>query len=164
MFAMATQFFYAFRNAASSLKDYYETLNRKPPLVPLSIEEAQFPYLVTFTHLLHSTEIHFSLIQQPYPDKLIFLGVTVPHMILVKFVQHYSKDLHLHCAAMGHAPPLLGFQKLPGGWNMVVMEFMANYKPLSTFTEQYSMLSDLWTMFRNLVDSFHKKNLVHGDL
>jgi serine/threonine protein kinase len=166
MIAMATRFFYAFRNATSSLKEYYEKLDDEPPLIPLSAEEARFPYPVTFTHLRHSAEIHFRLIHQLYQDKLIFLGITVPHVIptiLVKFVRRYGKDLHLHCAAMGRAPPLLGFQELPGGWNMVVMEFMANYRPLSTFKEQ-SMLSNLRITFMTLVDSFHKKNLVHGDL
>ena len=37
-------------------------------------------------------------------------------------MRHYSKDVHVFCASKGFAPILNGFQKLPGGWWMVVME------------------------------------------
>ncbi|KAI9438221.1 hypothetical protein H4582DRAFT_2076825 [Lactarius indigo] len=65
----------------------------------------------------------------------------VDEFFLIKFAQRYSIDLHHFCAKAGHAPSILGYERLPGGWFAVAMEELVN-----------------------LVESFHAENLVHGDL
>jgi hypothetical protein len=55
--------------------------------------------------------------------------------VVVKFARSYSRDLHEHCAASALAPALLGFEKLPGGWFIVVMEYMAGYEVFTTLKD-----------------------------
>lgn len=57
---------------------------------------------------------------------LLYLAKTPdpdPQVILVKFARQYSKDLHQFCASIGHAPQLLAFETLPGGWFGIAMEY-----------------------------------------
>ncbi|KIM52791.1 hypothetical protein SCLCIDRAFT_61473, partial [Scleroderma citrinum Foug A] len=42
---------------------------------------------------------------------------------LVKFVRQYYPELHGICAISGHAPALLAYERLPGGWYGVAMEY-----------------------------------------
>jgi hypothetical protein len=167
LFAMATCFFRAFKNASAKLKDYYTKLSNDSVLTQLSREEARFPYPTTFTHLTSSTETRFKLTAQPMPGKLVFLGSTTPggdERLLIKFARTYALDLHKYCADMGHAPPLLGCETLAGGWTMVVMEYLDNHPPFSTFKDPSSISAQLRQMLDTLVTSFHGKNFVHGDL
>ncbi|KAH9051258.1 hypothetical protein EDB87DRAFT_1836674 [Lactarius vividus] len=53
-------------------------------------------------------------------------------LILIKFVQRYLIDLHHFCAKAGHAPSILGYERLPGGWFSVAMEYV---KPDISITE-----------------------------
>ncbi|RXW23259.1 hypothetical protein EST38_g2597 [Candolleomyces aberdarensis] len=43
--------------------------------------------------------------------------------ILVKFSQTYSIELHDYCYEQGHAPRVYGFERLPGGWFGIAMEY-----------------------------------------
>ena len=47
---------------------------------------------------------------------------------------------------------------------MVVMEYMDDYKPFSTFEDPASISTQLQQMVTELVASFHAQNLVHGDI
>jgi len=82
--------------------------------------------------------------------------------IYVKFSQRYSLDLHRFCASRGLAPRILGFQQLSGGWFVVAMEKIDIVNPASitSFPEVEKWKTDI----RTLVDEFHQKDLVHGDL
>ncbi|KAH9064578.1 hypothetical protein EDB87DRAFT_1252314 [Lactarius vividus] len=53
-------------------------------------------------------------------------------LILIRFVQRYLIDLHHFCAKAGHAPSILGYERLPGGWFSVAMEYV---KPDISITE-----------------------------
>jgi hypothetical protein len=82
--------------------------------------------------------------------------------IYVKFTERYSRDLHVFCAERGLAPKLLGFGQVPGGWFVVAMEKIDIVK-----TREVKSLSELDTWkkdIRELVEDFHRKGLVHGDL
>ncbi|KAH9167048.1 hypothetical protein EDB89DRAFT_2127435 [Lactarius sanguifluus] len=84
----------------------------------------------------------------------------IDELILIKFVRRYSIDLHHFCAKAGHAPSILGYERLPGGWFAVAMEYV---KPDTSITE--STHGVRWKQeLVNLMGSFHAKNLVHGDL
>jgi hypothetical protein len=81
--------------------------------------------------------------------------------ICVKFVRHYSKDVHKFCASKGFAPKLEGFEELPGGWYMVVMEMIAeDYCRLMDFPTPYSHYDDIATKLASL----HQASYVHGDI
>ena len=78
--------------------------------------------------------------------------------IIVKFTRCYSVELHMFCAQQGRAPALLGFEKLPGGFFGIAMEFVQSVSPHD------GKPGDLRKQLENLVTSFHDKGLVHGDL
>ncbi|KAH8981904.1 hypothetical protein EDB86DRAFT_2973436 [Lactarius hatsudake] len=84
----------------------------------------------------------------------------IDELIFIKFVRRYSIDLHHFCAKAGHAPSILGYERLPGGWFGVAMEYV---KPDTSITESTHRVR--WKQeLENLMESFHTKNLVHGDL
>jgi serine/threonine protein kinase len=85
-------------------------------------------------------------------------------VILLKFSRQYSKDLHQFCTSIKHAPELLGFEMLPGGWFGVAMEYLPSAerilesKNLANHGEKW--LEDI----DNVVTAFHAQGYVHGDL
>lgn len=163
-----TRFFGAFQNAASKLETYYKNLLASTfttsPTSPID-SAARFPYPTTFTRLDNNVKTSFKLEHQPLPDKLLYIGRTEAGVqVVVKFVRSYSRALHEHCASLACAPLLLGLESLAGGWSMVVMEFMNDYKMLSDLKDRASISTRLRPMVTTLVDSFHAKNLVHGDI
>lgn len=81
-------------------------------------------------------------------------------LILIKFVRRYSIDLHHFCAKAGHAPSILGYQRLPGGWFAVAMEYVKPDTSIAESTHRVRWKQEL----ENLMKSFHAENLVHGDL
>jgi serine/threonine protein kinase len=84
--------------------------------------------------------------------------------ILIEFVRHYSVDLHAFCAKSGHAPQVLAYEKLPGGWHAVAMEYILN-SVLITDSPLLTTYRDKWTEeMKTLVQSFHDNGFVHGDL
>lgn len=80
--------------------------------------------------------------------------------IVVKFTSQYCLELHDHCAALGHAPNVLGFQQLPGGWFAIAMEILPGAKSIKSVLRR----GEKDQLLLSLVDSFHAKGLVHGDL
>jgi len=56
------------------------------------------------------------------PSKLLFDAQDANDQVCVKFVRSYSMGAHQWCGEMGFAPQLRGFERLPGGWFMVVMD------------------------------------------
>jgi RIO1 family len=76
--------------------------------------------------------------------------------IVVKFVKRYSLELHCFCYERGHAPKILGYQRLPGGWWGIAMESLRWARALDR--------PELVGEIRALVDAFHREGLVHGDL
>jgi hypothetical protein len=75
----------------------------------------------------------FKYISQLEKDKLVFYGIAANNIICIKFIHQYSKEAHLKCSSLRFAPPLLGFESLPGRWFMVVMDFV---------DDQYELLDD----------------------
>ena len=159
-----TRFFSAFKNAASTLKTYYTELLAQTS-TSFATEEARFPYPTTFTHLQTHVNAPLKLEHQAILGKLLYGGLTgAGQRVAVKFVRRYSKELHEHCASRDLAPALLGFEKLVGGWFMVVMEHMDGYETLATLKDRASIPTQLRQMVTDLVTSFHDEKFVHGDI
>jgi thiamine kinase-like enzyme len=96
-------------------------------------------------------------------SKLLFAAETIDdnERICIKFVCHYSKDVHKFCASNGIAPTLDGFEELPGGWHMVVMKMIAdNYCCLTDFSPPYSHYDNIVKKLTSL----HQAGYVHGDV
>ena len=83
---------------------------------------------------------------------------------LVKFVRQYYPELHGICAISGHAPALLAYERLPGGWYGVAMEYRTDAIPI-TMHDCISEHFERWkTDLQELVARFHDEGFVHGDL
>jgi serine/threonine protein kinase len=97
-------------------------------------------------------------------SRLLYLAETSDgKTILVKFVRQYCHELHDICASSGHAPALLGYERLPGSW-YVEMEYVANAVPI-TLHGQIPVRFQRWEKdLRRLISEFHDRGLVHGDL
>ena len=82
--------------------------------------------------------------------------------VLVKFTRRYCHELHDFCAQRDHAPKLLGYGTVPGGWKVVVMEHVKhNY-------DRTSLALKYWATWERdltrLMQEFHEQGFVHGDL
>jgi hypothetical protein len=100
--------------------------------------------------------------------RLLFLAKTwrsgVEEIIVIKFTQRYAIELHDLCATEGHAPSILGYERLPGGWFAVAMEYVTGSIPI-THPDLPTYHRDRWTEeLLRLVRTFHAENFVHGNL
>ena len=82
--------------------------------------------------------------------------------ICIKFVQKYGVDVHRWCADNGFAPQLIAYQDLPGGWSMVIMEFLdQSWMPIMKMKTRPDRLAD--EIFSTVI-KLHENGMVHGDL
>jgi len=82
--------------------------------------------------------------------------------VVVKFTRKYCPELHHFCAEQGHAPKLFGYGIIPGGWHVVMMEYIDQDIDLARLAPLHW---DRWNEdLTKLVQTFHEKGLVHGDL
>ncbi|KAN0086602.1 hypothetical protein V8E54_000290 [Elaphomyces granulatus] len=108
-------------------------------------------------------------IEYPFNDskhgRLLYIAETSDgQTIVVKFVRQYCPELYDICAVSDHAPSLLAYQRLPGGWYGVGMEYVASAIPI-TLHKEISVHFQRWeTDLRQLVSQFHGLGFVHGDL
>lgn len=88
--------------------------------------------------------------------KLLFSGKTTDDkMLCIKFVCHYSREVHERCASAGYALALYGFENLSGRWHMIIMEII---------TEDYCWWNFL-SSWRNYCESgISSSNYVHVDI
>ena len=98
-------------------------------------------------------------------NRLLYLATTGGgQTILVKFVRQYCPELHGICALSGHAPSLLAYERLPGSWYGVAMEYVSDAVPV-TMHDCIPEHFERWkTQLQGLVAKFHDQGFVHGDL
>ena len=107
--------------------------------------------------------------EYPFNDskrgRLLYLVETNDGQIIVaKFVRQYCPELHDIWATSDRAPSLLAYQRLPGGWYSVGMEYVASAVPI-TLHKKISVHFQRWeTDLRQLASQFHGLGFVHGDL
>jgi hypothetical protein len=176
MQAMAARTFGALKIATEKLTKLYSQ-----PIPRLEAKGVSLgcPYPRSYTH--SSGQVHeFSYDEtQNLRDRLIFFGETVgdaaARKICIKFVRYYSREAHDFCTRKGHAPELIAYEPLAGGWNMVIMDVLdidngclaqrpGSYRPLST-TAVLDRLP-LKEAITSLIEELHNYNggYVHGDL
>jgi hypothetical protein len=76
--------------------------------------------------------------------------------ILVKFSTTYSLELHEYCLERGHAPKILAYEILPGGWHAIAIEYLEGAVPLNN--------PDLKQPMMEFVSDLQREGFVHGDL
>lgn len=80
--------------------------------------------------------------------------------LVVKFTKSYSAAAHEICYDTNQsAPRLFGMSTLPGGWKMVVMEYLN-----AESFQQISDNNDHHAKLKVALDALHFHNLVHGDV
>ncbi|KAJ6542678.1 hypothetical protein B0H19DRAFT_1076744 [Mycena capillaripes] len=89
-------------------------------------------------------------------DRLLFTAQTSSTL--------FNYALHTFCYNLGHAPQLLGFQQLSGGWFVVVMELLEGWMHLYSLQLSDPQRFAAYAQIRTLADKFHKEGFVHGDL
>jgi serine/threonine protein kinase len=103
--------------------------------------------------------------RQPY--RLLYIAETSgvdKRLVLIKFAPRYSIELHEFCAQLCHAPAILAFEQLPGGWCAVAMEYIESGVTI-THSSKLSTHHDHWiTQLQDLMHAFHANDFVHGDL
>ena len=134
-------------------------------------QDLKFPYISSLPGCgsRSNEEIRFRILER-HPDvqdyRHLFVAQTLDSdtNILVKFTRHYSLQLHEFCASRGRAPTVLGFKEIPGGWSVVAMDYI-NPSVHPSESPKLSHLCDQWIAdLTDLVQAFHKIDLVHGDL
>ncbi|KAF8076836.1 hypothetical protein FPV67DRAFT_1618798 [Lyophyllum atratum] len=168
---MAARHLGAFKRAVQSLQKYY--LEELPAInasssstwcVPL------YPYPTHFLSLEDKSEQQFEYVSA-MDAKLVFFGRLKDSgkSICIKFVRQYSKAAHMSCARLGAAPELLGFEDIPGGWHMVVMERIDSdyidyydFRHSSDFDAARAPL--LHDEIKASVEELHQAGYVHGDM
>jgi serine/threonine protein kinase len=162
MRTMAARYFGAAKKAILALKRYYKSeLPNINPLNNANRPDPVFPHPTRYASLEDSTPRTFKYLSHLDNDKLIFSGKENDDDICIKFVRRYSKDAHLKCSELGFAPALRGFERIDGGWYMVVMDLLdETYRDLhdsprkATFSEE--ILEKVVTL--------HQAGYVHGDI
>jgi Lipopolysaccharide kinase (Kdo/WaaP) family len=150
----------AFLKLIDTLWEYYEAIHASPPLSDTTF---LFPYPREFTSLVPEgshQNLSFRYLRKLHPDKLVFHAMQENDHICVKFVRRYSVDAHAKCATISAAPALRGYEKLPGGWFMVVMDFLdeESYEHVSTSHDSR------FPAIQAAIEQFHQAGFVHGDL
>ncbi|KAG2029989.1 hypothetical protein BDR03DRAFT_879427 [Suillus americanus] len=163
----------AFRKSVRALERYYEMLPPESELADKLRHPILFPYPKSFKGLEDNRERGFEYTEQleeedGMPKRLIFFGTLSDGQaeagICIKFVRHYSRDAHLHCALSGVAPRLRGFEALPGGWYMVVMEKIVGYDVLADLPDTERLPRSVFEDIGEQLKTLHARQLVHGDI
>lgn len=154
---------------AQILHDIEKFRNNPPPELP--IRKRGFPAVSKLRKYPPSESddhLHFeiqSFFQDRESYRLLYVAETQQRQsILIKFTPWYSILLHDICARSGHAPQVLAFERLPGGWYAVAMEYVKSAVSITQST-QFAAHGDRWANeLCELMDKFHSEGLVHGDL
>jgi hypothetical protein len=147
-----------------------ENLLRNPPPRPIPDHARCFPAVSKLRKYPPPSDdyLNFEIrcfFPDRQPNRLLYVAEMLDKQpILIKFVQRYSIELHDFCAKSGHAPQILAFERLPGGWYAVAMEYIESGVPI-THSTLLPAHRDRWAKeLQNLMHNFHAEGLVHGDL
>jgi hypothetical protein len=157
----------AFLKAITSLESHYVQLASNGP-VPSPLDRA-YPYKTSYEGE-NGKHISFSY-RFRIADKLVFVAEPDKSSdkdlgtLCVKFTRRYSEDAHRFLAQLGFAPQLRAVMRLPGGWNMVVMDY-SEYTQLCDPMLQISdeLQHKMMAKVSEAVQKLHDAGFVHGDI
>ncbi|CAG7853843.1 SubName: Full=Uncharacterized protein {ECO:0000313/EMBL:CCA70121.1} [Serendipita indica DSM 11827] len=128
-----------------------------------SSEEATYPYRNFYMD--GERRVTFEYRRRLFPEKLLFECVQKEERtaLCVKFTLRYSPEAHKACGDHGVAPKLYSAERLPGGWWMVVMEYLSE----DEYSTRSSVKVDVIKFkeaIKDAVDVLHVNGFVHGDI
>lgn len=122
-----------------------------------------YPHPEACIHYKSGKKLPFTYEAVMNERSLLFIGKTAENKcICIKFVRRYGLDVHLWFARKQHAPELVAFENLDGGWFMVVMELLD--ESWIRLVDAKDPPADLKDMIYADVTELHQENMVHGDL
>jgi len=153
--------FKAFRGAFSKLRKEYQDLFAVPPINLPPDNSVDFPYRHHYDGETRG-KVSFTYEKRLDDSRLVFLA-TAPAKglrLFIKFTRQYGTDAHRACSEERIAPHLYDVVSLPGGWFMVVMEYLdpAAFRHVSRGD------IDLKIGVETAVGALHARGFVHGDL
>lgn len=152
-----TQAIVAAKKAILALIQHYNSV----PATPSERNDTfSFPYRTHYTSGKERVEFRYH--ERLYDTKLVFLAKTTQNKdVCVKFTRKYSVAAHERCAENFVAPRLLADETLPGGWIMVVMEYLdeALYEHFGN-----SNRHQLQERVARAIEILHTGEFVHGDV
>lgn len=140
--AKVARLLYAYCETVTMLEEFV----RNPPI---PIKGPYFTWNDKLTSIEKMTTKEW-LFQAQYEDK----------MVVVKFVLSYGEKVHKFLADNQLAPKLYTIERLPGGWQAVVMEKVAG----TVASDVQSVTKNVTQDFEKAVTLMQRKNYVHGDL
>ena len=153
----AARHFGGFKKAVTLLQQYY---THDLPKGLDSKRDPRYPYKCSYKSLHDSTECGFEYVKAMDGGTLIFMARTEKNeRVCVKFSRSYSQEAQSICASMGCAPELRGFERVAGGWYMIVMDYIG--EEYGAFGYPSAVLYEL--MKPKLIE-LHQRGYVHGDL
>jgi len=156
----------ALKNAIAKLRRYYEV--DLPSLKKIGINQQSpnvlYPYPSEFISLRDpSKSTRRFTYKSRFEGKLVFKAVLANgSLVCVKFTRRYSIAAHEECVKLQCAPVLHDFKLLPGGWFMIVMDYL-DYDHYHV-PEDSDLSDELYEVMKNSLDKLHKAGFVHGDI
>ena len=166
--------FKAVKGCCRGLRSFYKNLVPDPTL----LFQPAYPYhrhFVSDSFGLsaeesenHPNSLYFNYVRAFSETKLVFEVEVPPQAVtsfnygtfVVKFVQIiYCTEAHMLCCHNGSAPRLVGTVILPGGWTMLVMEFVTG-----RFYDPKNENEAIENALTRAAESLHRGGFVHGDL
>ncbi|KAF8461860.1 hypothetical protein BDZ91DRAFT_735929 [Kalaharituber pfeilii] len=151
----------ALRESLLALDQHYKGL---PGMPNLPSSETVFPYKTSYIPLDGgSNPVSFEYLSRLLDNSLLFLAKADSDFLVIKYTRQYSREAHELLSDKGFAPKLQGLENIPGGWKMVIMQYVG---------EPYKSLSKLGSKSReqfrdSIMESIsllHANGFVHGDL
>ena len=84
--------------------------------------------------------------------------------IVMQFTRKYGRELHEFCVEHGYSPKLLAYERLPGGWIGVAMEFVASACYFMESKLSQECRQQWFDEMDKMVVKMHGAGYVHGDL
>ena len=153
------------KKALRSLKQYYQNLSESSPIPRPANRINCFPYPTEFVRRGDGAVLAFDYRTQLSEDKPLFSAtITGTNTeVCIKFAKTYCEETHSFCASNGFAPALHGFQRLPGGWCMVVMDILGD-SYVDLVGCQFSVPPQRFDAIEESLIEMHQHGYVHGDV
>jgi len=150
----------AVKTAMCELEAYYGGLASRASL--LDAPQVTYPYL---EHVrIGDRDVAVKYVGRLGESVNVFRGRADDRDVVIKFVKRYSRECHSRCSSLGFAPELLAYQPLPGGWNVVVMEFLLGYETLFALYDNHRVTDEVVGAVEEAAKRMHGEGFVHGDL
>ena len=129
----------AVKTAMCELEAYYGDLASRASL--LDAPQVTYPYLEYVR--IGDQDVAVKYVSRLGESVNVFRGRADDRDVVIKFVKRYSRECHSRCSSLGVAPELLAYQPLPGGWNVVVMEFLLGYEILFALYDNHRVTDEV---------------------